>query len=148
MTAEEMFWRKIRFVLLCVFAISLLFIVFTKLLFPVPMVQSMDLLNSIKESEKVLAQQIAYVPKVKTIKQNIDSLDFAIYQVQKKDEIREKILSLQDIYKKNNMGSKYVFGLQSSKILKIYFDTKEELSSIERNNAIIQKDLDECKANL
>lgn len=148
MANEETQWRKVRFALWLTIAATILFVLLTKIFFPVPVVESVDLLNSINHSEKILKEQRDYAERVKKIRQDIDTLDFAIYQVQRMDEIKEDISLLQNVYRRNNMSSKYFFGVQASKTLKLYFDTKEELSSIIRNNEIIEKNLDECKANI
>ena len=45
------------------------------------------------------------------------------------------------------MNTKYLFSLLSSRMLKLQFDTKEELSSLEHNNALIEQDLEEPARN-
>lgn len=148
MTTDELIWKKIKFALIFILSASILYILVNSIFSGFPLSKSVDMMKSISESEKILNEQKTYVTKVNDIKLGIDSLDFAISQVQIMDEIKENIQQLQNIYRLNGMSSKYIFGLQSSKTLKLYFDTKEELSSIIRNNEIIQKDLNECKANL
>ena len=49
----------------------------------------------------------------------IDSLDFNIHQVQKMDEAKDGIYQLQHIYKENNMNTKFLFGVLSSRVLKL-----------------------------
>lgn len=148
MGSNEIFWKKVKFVLLFLLAGSILFIVLTKFLFQVPSVESVDLLNSISQSEKILKEQDNYIVRIKNIQNEIDSLNFDIHQVQRLDEITKDIYNLQDIYKKNSMSNKYIFGFHSSIILQLYFDSKEELSSTIRNNQTIEKNLEECKANI
>ena len=79
----------------------------------------------------------------------IDSLDFNIHQVQKMDEVKDGIYQLQHIYKENNMISLVLGQYQNEAlVLKCQFDIKEELNSLVHNNALIERDLEECKANL
>ncbi len=145
---NEDFWKKVKYILLFILSSCVLFIVLTKFMFHVPTVQSGDLLELINKSEDILEQQEGYVLKIKGLQETIDLLDFDIHQVQRLDEIERDIYELEGIYRKNNANNKYLFGIQSSKILKIYFDSKEELSSLKRNNRTIEKNLEECKANI
>ena len=64
------------------------------------------------------------------------------------DEIKGKIYGLQEIYTKNGMNSRFMFGSLTSKTLRFQFDIQEELNALKNNNALIEKDLEECKANL
>ncbi len=146
--SSEDFWKKIKYILLFILSSCVLFIVLTKFIFHVPTVQSSDLLELINKSENILKKQDAYALKITEIQGTIDSLNFDIHQVQRLDEIERDIYELEDIYRKNNTNNKYLFGVQSSKILKIYFDSKEELSSLKRNNQVIEQNLEECKANI
>ena len=82
------------------------------------------------------------------IHEEIKAMEFDIHQVQKKDEINKKIFSIRSVYKENKMNSKYFFGIQSANILQIYFDTREEYSSMLKNKKIIIANLNECKANI
>ncbi len=148
MKLTELFWKKTRFVLLFVFSISVLFIVLTKFIFKIPIIESRELLENIQTSEHILEEQEAYLHKVKKLHKTIKEVDFGINQVQKLNEIKVDIDLLQDIYKKNNMNNKYIFGVQASKILKIYFNSREILDKIEKNNEVLEKNLNECKANL
>lgn len=92
--------------------------------------------------------QHTHMQQAQNIWNEIDSLDFNIHQVQKMDEVKDGIYQLQHIYKENNMNTKFLFGVLSSRVLKCQFDIKEELNSLVHNNALIERDLEECKANL
>ncbi len=148
MELSELFWKKIRFVLLFIFSASILFIILTKFVFKVPIMESKELLGNIKMSEHILGQQDLYLHKVKRLHKTIKDIDFDISQVQKLNEIKVDVNLLQDIYKKNNMNNKYIFGVQASKILKIYFNSRESLNKVEKNNRVLEKNLNECKANI
>ncbi len=148
MDFNELFWEKVKYVLLFLLVLSVGFIILTKFVFQVPVLESQELLEDINNSEQIIGMQKEYVTKVQELKDEIDSIQFDIHQVQRLDKIKKKIYSLQDIYKKNNMNNKYMFGVQSSKTLKLYFDSKEELQTIEKNNEILEKNLNECKANI
>lgn len=98
--------------------------------------------------ERTFNVQKEYSQRAQIIWGNIDSLDFNTHQVQRMDEIKEDITRLQDIYQANNSNSKYMFGVLLSRSLKFRFDSGEELNSMINNNELIEKDLEECKANL
>ena len=55
------------------------------------------------------------------------------------DEVKDGIYQLQHIYKENNMNTKFLFGVLSSRMLKCQFDIKEELNSLVHNNALIER---------
>lgn len=148
MTFNEIFWKKIRFVLLFLFSASVIFIVLTKFIFKIPVIESKDLLGNIQSSEKILEEQEEYIEKVKKIHDSISIVKFEINQVQRLSEIKGNIRALEDVYKKNNMNNKYIFGIQASKILKIYFDARESLNKVEENNKTLEQNLNECKANI
>ena len=46
------------------------------------------------------------------------------------------------------MNSRFMFGALTSKTLRFQFDIQEELSALKHKNELIEKDLEECKANL
>lgn len=102
----------------------------------------------INHSERIFEIQHTHMQQAQNIWNEIDSLDFNIHQVQKMDEVKDGIYQLQHIYKENNMNTKFLFGVLSSRMLKCQFDIKEELNSLVHNNALIERDLEECKANL
>ena len=101
-----------------------------------------------RTDERIFEIQHTHMQQAQNIWNEIDSLDFNIHQVQKMDEVKDGIYQLQHIYKENNMNTKFLFGVLSSRVLKCQFDIKEELNSLVHNNALIERDLEECKANL
>ncbi|MBM6671797.1 MULTISPECIES: type VI secretion system TssO [Bacteroidaceae] len=148
MTRDETIWTNIRFTLLLVFSVAVIFILLVKYVFDVPMEESSDLIKDINHSETVFEQQKELAEKAAIVWSEVDSLDFNVYQVQRMDEIKGEISSLRDIYIKNNMNSKFFFSVLSSRTLKFQFDIREELNSVIHNNELIEEDLEECKANL
>lgn len=148
MGLNEMFWKRMRFALLFILTASLIFIVITKFIFKIPILESRDLLESINDSEEIFEIQEEYITKVKGIHDKIEKIPFDVNQIQVVDEIDKEIYLLRDIYKKNNMNNKFLFGLQSSRVLKIFFDLKEEFNALKRNNEVLDKNLEECKANI
>ena len=148
MTRDETIWTNIRFTLLLVFSVAVIFILLVKYVFDVPMEESSDLIKDINHSETVFEQQKELAEKAAIVWSEVDSLDFNVYHVQRMDEIKGEISSLRDIYIKNNMNSKFFFSVLSSRTLKFQFDIREELNSVIHNNELIEEDLEECKANL
>lgn len=144
----EQFWRKIKFVLLVILAIIILFIIQTKFILKIPEENNNELLGAIDNYETILEIQKEYALKTKEIHEEIKVMKFDVHQVQLQDEINKKIYNIESVYKQNKMNSKYFFGIQSAKILQIYFDTKEEYSSLIKNKDVIVNNLKECKANI
>lgn len=148
MTKDENIWGNVRFAILLVFTVMLTFIILCKYVFDVPMKESSELIKDINHSETIFTEQKEHAKKSSVIWNQIDSLDFNAYQVQRMDEIKGKIYGLQEIYTKNGMNSRFMFGALTSKTLRFQFDIQEELNALKNNNALIEKDLEECKANL
>lgn len=148
MTKEEVLWGNIRFLLLLAFSVALIFIVLCRYVMAVPTENSSELIHDINYSERIFEIQRTHAQRANVIWSEIDSLDFNTHQVQRMDEVKDAISQLQHIYTENNLSTKFFFGVLSSKTLKFQFDTKEELNRLEYNNALIERDLEECKANL
>lgn len=148
MTKDEMLWGNIRLLLLLIFSVAAIYIILCRYILNVPTEDSSELINEINHSERIFEIQHTHMQQAQNIWNEIDSLDFNIHQVQKMDEVKDGIYQLQHIYKENNMNTKFLFGVLSSRMLKCQFDIKEELNSLVHNNALIERDLEECKANL
>ncbi len=144
----EKFWKQTKFLLLFILSALILFILLTKLVVKIPEVNNAELLGSIDTFEIVLEKQKECQEAVKKVHAEIAEMKFDIHQVQIKDEIEKEIFDIRSIYKDNNRNSKYLYGVLSADILRIYFDTKEEFSSMHNNKGIIKKNLDECRAQI
>ena len=125
MTKDEMLWGNIRFLLLLIFSVAAIYIILCRYILNVPTEDSSELINEINHSERIFEIQHTHM-----------------------HEVKDGIYQLQHIYKENNMNTKFLFGVLSSRMLKCQFDIKEELNSLVHNNALIERDLEECKANL
>ncbi|MCT4671799.1 MAG: type VI secretion system transmembrane protein TssO [Prolixibacteraceae bacterium] len=148
MELNEQFFKKVKFSMLFVLSLGVVFIVLTKYILQIPVFESQELLESIDNSEEILECQYHYIPKLDNLKEEVDSIDYDIHQVQKIDELRKKIVELQSVYKENQNNNKYIYGVQCSKLLKLYFDSKEELQILKENNITLEQNLNECKANI
>ena len=82
------------------------------------------------------------------LKSEIDSLNFDIQQVQRLDEVKSEISTLQDSYRQHDNTSKYLFGIQAFRAIRSYFDIKEETFNTKAGNQMIKTNLEDCKANL
>lgn len=147
-TKDEHLWTNVRFGLLLIFATTVTLTILGKYILPVPVVESQALIQYIHQSEQTLDEQTTTAQRLSGLQQAIDSLDFSIHQVQRIDEIKAELSLLQEPYRKHNNSSKYLFSLHAFRAVKGYFDIKEALNSTIKNNQIIEKNLEECKANL
>ncbi|WP_262895820.1 type VI secretion system transmembrane protein TssO [Aureivirga marina] len=145
---SEIFWKKIKFIMVFTLSVCLIYIVITKFIFKVPITDNQELLESIKQHETLLEDQQMHIQKIKDIREQIKNMDFQIHQVQTEDDIKRAIFQIRSIYKDNKMNSKYLFSIQSSNLLQMYFDTREQHSSLQKNKEIILNNLNECKANI
>ena len=127
-TNDEQAWTNFRFTLLLIFFTVVVFTCLCKYIFRIPEVESDHYISDIKETERLFDEQKKCAEQV--------------------NEIKEEMFLLQNIYQKHNNSSKYLFGTHSFRIVKEYFDVKEEFSATTENNKVIVQYLEECKANL
>ncbi|MCG8699686.1 MAG: type VI secretion system transmembrane protein TssO [Bacteroidales bacterium] len=146
--SNEAFWRKIKFILIFVLCGILIYVAQTKFMIKVPVVDNHELLEAIDGYESIINEQKMYSEQIKKVYQEIEDMEFDIHQVQKKDDIKKQIFNIRSIYKENEMNSKFLFGIQSANILQIYFETREEHSSLIKNKKLIVDNLSKCKANI
>ena len=148
MDKYEVFWEKIRFFLLFLILSTGVFIILTKFIFKVPVVESKELLNSIDASEEVFDVQQDYTERIRNTHKKIQEIPFDVIQIQVLDELDKEIQQYKRVYRDNDMNNRYIFGVQSSKILKMYYDLSEEFNALQRNNKVLKENLEECKANI
>ena len=114
----------------------------------VPVVESERLIQSIHEANQIFKEQETSAGQLSKLKGEIDSLNFDIQQVQRLDEVKSEISTLQDSYRQHDNTSKYLFGIQAFRAIRSYFDIKEETSNTKAGNQMIKTNLEDCKANL
>lgn len=148
MTKEETFWSTVKFALLLLFSVTLLYILLCKFVMHVPMSETTYLVEDIDESEQVLQDQRKMKDQMLALKAEIDSLNFEIQQMQRTGEIKARIAQLQDVYKQHNHNPKYLYSVQAYKAMQRYFDIKENLSYTISDNQLIEGDLEKIKANI
>lgn len=144
---SELFWKRIKFILLFLLSSVLLYIVSVRYVFVIPHSDNAEMLSSIHDYEDVLEQQNESKEKIKKIFEKIKAMEFDIHQVQAQDEVNKRISEVRRLYKDNDMSSKFKFGLVSSELLTLYFNTKQEHSSLKKNKKLVEDNLMECKAN-
>ncbi|MGB0879529.1 MAG: type VI secretion system TssO [Polaribacter sp.] len=145
---RESFWQSVRFFLVFVLVASVLYIILTKFMLKIPIADNRKLLSAITEYEKVIEKEKEIAKTSVELSAKIKEMEFDIYQIQKQDDIKRDIFKIQNIYKEHDMSSKYKFSLQVSRILKIYYDTREKNSKQNNNMELLSKNLTECQANL
>lgn len=143
----EFFWKKVKFVLLFLLAGTLLYIVSVRYIFVIPNSDNAELLTSIRGYEEVLDEQGESVEQIKKIFEQIKDMEFDIHQVQVQDEVTKRISQIRRLYKDNELSSKFKFSIISADLMVLYFNTKQEHSSLKKNKVAIEENLMECKAN-
>lgn len=145
---SELFWKKIKFILLFLLSGVLLYILSVRYVFTIPHSDNAELLGSIHDYENILERQAENKEKITKIFVQIDEMEFDIHQVQVQDEVNKRISEVRRLYKDNDNSSKFKFGLISADLLLLYFNTKQEHSSLKKNKKLVEDNLIECKANL
>ena len=144
----EFFWKKVKFVLLFLLAGTILYILSVRYVFVIPHSDNAELLGAIRDYENVLDEQEENTETIEKLFKKIEEMKFDIHQVQVQDEVTKRISQIRRLYKDHDLSSKYKFGVISADLLLLYFNTKQEHSSLIKNKDLIEKNLMECKANL
>lgn len=91
MTRDERIWTSVKFTLLLLFSVTLMYILLCKYVIQIPMFETDLLIKNIDGSEEILTDQKKMAEEVKALKADIDSLNFEIQQVQHTGEIKTRI---------------------------------------------------------
>ena len=148
MTRDERIWTSVKFTLLLLFSVTLMYILLCKYVIQIPMFETDLLIKNRDGSEEILTDQKKMAEEVKALKADIDSLNFEIQQVQHTGEIKTRILQMQSVYKKNDYNPRYLYSIQAYKTLQGYFDIRENLSYTISDTKLIEQDLEKIKANI
>lgn len=148
MTKDENIWTGVKFVLLMVFSVALVYIVLCKYVIHIPESKTDLLIKDINESEAILTDQKKMAQQFEQIKTDIDSLNFEIQQVQHTSEIKMRISQMQEAYKKHEGNPKYLYCVHAYRFLQGYFDVCENLGYTISDNKLIERDLETIKANI
>ena len=148
MTKDENIWTGIKFVLLLVFSVALVYILLCKYVVHIPVSKTDLLIKEINESEAILTDQKKMAQQFEQIKTDIDSLNFEIQQVQHTSEIKMRISQMQEAYKKHGSNPKYLYCVHAYRSLQGYFDVRENLGYTISDNKLIERDLETLKANI
>lgn len=144
---DESYWKGIKFNLIFIAGFCIVYIIVTKFLLKTPEFDNTDMLSRINDFEKVQNIKNDYTVKSQEIFKTIDTIKYDINQVQRIDEIKRYIADYKQPYKDNEFHSSYNFCLIGGNLLNIYLELNLEKSTLEKNNTLIETNLNECKAN-
>ena len=144
---DESYWKNIKFNLLFFACCCLLYIIATKFLFKTPEFDNTEMLSRINDFEKIQVLKNDYTKKSQEIFKTIDTIKYDVNQVQRIDEIKRYIADYKQPYKDNEFHSSYNFCLIGGNILNVFLELNLEKSTLEKNNTLIETNLNECKAN-
>ncbi|MCT4663706.1 MAG: type VI secretion system transmembrane protein TssO [Flavobacteriales bacterium] len=147
-SANEKFWKKIKFFLLFVLSVLGIYILLTKFILKIPVSNNTEILKSIEEFEKVRKTQENLMLSVEEMRQKISAFEYDIHQVQTQDELKRGMLNIESVYKENNLNSKYVFAKQGATLLRVFYETRREHSAVLKNKELIESNLKDCQANI
>ncbi|MFB9076285.1 type VI secretion system TssO [Flavobacterium procerum] len=144
---DETYWKKLKFNLIFIISAFAIYIGVTKYLFKTPSFNNTDMLNRIDDYEKMQRIKSEYAGKSKLIFKTIDTIKYDINQVQRIDEVKRSISDYKQLYKDNEFHSSYNFCLIGGNLLNVFLEINLEQSTVKKNDTLIQKSLNECKAN-
>ncbi|MCC9073874.1 type VI secretion system transmembrane protein TssO [Flavobacterium sp. F-65] len=144
---DETYWKKIKFNLIFIISACVIYIGVTKFLLKTPNFNNTDMLNRINDYEKMQKIKGDYANKSKVIFKTIDTIKYDINQVQRIDEVKRNISEYKQLYKDNEFHSSYNFCLIGGNLLNVFLEINLEESTVKKNDTLIQRSLNECKAN-
>ncbi|MCV9930659.1 type VI secretion system transmembrane protein TssO [Flavobacterium sp. LS1R47] len=144
---DETYWKKIKFNLIFIISACVIYIGVTKFLLKTPNFNNTDMLNRINDYEKMQKIKVDYANKSKVIFKTIDTIKYDINQVQRIDEVKRNISEYKQLYKDNEFHSSYNFCLIGGNLLNVFLEINLEESTVKKNDTLIQRSLNECKAN-
>ena len=144
---DEGYWKNIKFNLIFIATSCVVYVIVTKFLLKTPEFDNTDMLSRINDYEKVQAIKKDYTLKSQEVFKTIDTIKYDINQVQRIDEIKRHIADYKQLYKDNELQSSYNFCLIGGNLLNVFLELNLEKSTIEKNNKLIETNLNECKAN-
>ncbi|AWG25819.1 type VI secretion system TssO [Flavobacterium kingsejongi] len=144
---DETYWKKLKFNLLFVISACIIYICVTKFLLKTPNFNNTDMLSRINEYEKMQEIKADYADKSKLIFKTIDTIKYDINQVQRIDEVKRNISEYKQLYKDHEFHSSYNFCLIGGNLLNVFLELNLEQSTVKKNDILIERSLNECKAN-
>ncbi|AYN04433.1 MULTISPECIES: type VI secretion system TssO [unclassified Flavobacterium] len=144
---DETYWKKIKFNLIFIISACVIYIGVTKFLLKTPNFNNTDMLNRINDYEKMQKIKVDYANKSKVIFKTIDTIKYDINQVQRIDEVKRNISEYKQLYKDNEFHSSYNFCLIGGNLLNVFLEINLEESTVKKNDTLIVRSLNECKAN-
>lgn len=144
---DESYWKNIKFNLLFFACCCILYIIVTKFFLQTPEFDNTQMLSRINDFEKIQVLKNDYTKKSQEIFKTIDTIKYDVNQVQRIDEIKRYIADYKQPYKDNEFHSSYNFCLIGGNILNVFLELNLEKSTLEKNNTLIETNLNECKAN-
>jgi hypothetical protein len=144
---DETYWKKLKFNLLFIISACVIYIGVAKFLLKTPNFNNADMLSRINDYEKMQKIKGDYASKSKLIFKTIDTIKYDINQVQRIDEVKRKILEYKQLYKDNEFHSSYNFCILGGNLLNVFLEINLEQSAVKKNDTLIQRSLNECKAN-
>ena len=144
---DEGYWKNIRFNLIFVASVCIVYIIVAKFLLKTPEFDNTAMLARINDFEKIQNTKKQYALQSEGIFKTIDTIKYDINQVQRIDDVKRHIADYKQIYKDNEFQSSYNFCLIGGNLLSVFLELNLEKSTIEKNNKLIETNLNECKAN-
>lgn len=123
MTKDEMLWGNIRFLLLLIFSVAAIYIILCRYILNVPTEDSSELINEINHSERILKSSIHICSKRRTSGMRL-TLWTSTFIKYKDGRGEGWDLPIAAYIQGNNMNTKFLFGVLSSRMLKCQFDIK------------------------
>jgi len=121
-------------------------IILLYLFYPVPKKQDNDdMLESISDYTIIFNHHDKLLKDVKYVKNQIKGIDLTIKQIQRENDIESKIIKIEKSRNSSTLVQSTSYNQIASKLLRLYYNSRQKLAKTAKNNGLVTKELEECK---
>jgi len=121
-------------------------IVLFYLFYPVPKkADNDDMLEAISDYTIIFDHHDQVLKDVKYVKGQIGKIDLTVKQIQRENDIESRIRKIEKSRNSSTLIQPASYNQISSKLLRLYFNTRQKLAKTTKNNVLVNNELDECK---
>jgi len=121
-------------------------IILLYLFYPVPKKKDNDeMLESISDYTIIFDHHEKLLKDVKYVKNQIKGIDLTVKQIQRENDIESKIRKIEKSKNSSTLVQSTSYNQIASKLLRLYYNSRQKLAKTTKNNSMISKKLEECK---
>jgi len=116
------------------------------LFYPIPKKTDNDeMLEAISDYTIIFNHHDKILSNVKYVKNQITKIDLSVKQIQRENDIESKIRKIEKSKNSSTLVQQTSYNQIASKLLRLYFNSRQKLAKTAKNNSKISSELEECK---